>query len=109
MKKLLTLLSLTLFAFPAMADDLDTNREKVKQIFLSDEEPKVKDAVWTSDFVFKVGVKDDGTKRDGYAQYVCLVLAENGFTGKDVLVRVIDIDKLRKTGEWINLGTAKCQ
>lgn len=107
MKKLLTLAAITLATFPAFADELDTNREKVKQIFISDEEPKVKDALWTSDNVFKVSVKDDGTNRDGYAQYVCLVLSDNGFTGKGVLVRVVDHNKLLK-GEWVNLGTAKC-
>ncbi|WP_239688337.1 hypothetical protein, partial [Mannheimia haemolytica] len=77
MKKALTLLALSLFALPVQADSLELARNKVKQIFISDEEPKVKDATWTAPFIFKVGVFDDGTKRDGYAEYVCQVLYDH--------------------------------
>lgn len=109
MRKILTLLLATAIMMPAIADEFDAKREEVKQYFISDEEPKVKDAIWTNSTTFKVGVRDDGTKRDGYAQYVCLELYSRGFKGQGVLVRVVDIDKLVKTGEWINLGTAKCE
>ncbi|ABD90584.1 hypothetical protein [Mannheimia haemolytica] len=109
MKKALTLLALSLFALPVQADSLELARNKVKQIFISDEEPKVKDATWTAPFIFKVGVFDDGTKRDGYAEYVCQVLYDHGFKGKGVLVSVIDIKKLVQTGDWVDLGKAKCQ
>ncbi len=43
MKKALTLLALSLFALPVQADSLELARNKVKQIFISDEEPKVKE------------------------------------------------------------------
>ncbi|MDG6231826.1 hypothetical protein Q7506_05580 [Glaesserella parasuis] len=109
MKKLFVLLSALFLTFSASADNLDAQREKVKQIFLSDEEPKVKDAIWTTPTTFKVGVFDDGTRRDGYAGYVCLVLYENGFKDTGVLVHVIDIKKLISTGEWVVLGQAYCK
>ena len=109
MKKLLFILSLIAFIPNTYADDLDKAREEVKQYFIGDDEPKVKDAAWTSDFVFKVGVKDDGTNRNGYAEYVCLELYSRGFKDKGVLVKVIDINKLVQTGEWVDLGMAKCQ
>lgn len=72
-------------------------------------EPKVKDAIWTRPDVFKVGVYDDGSKRDGFALYVCQVLAENGFGGDRVTVQVVDIVRLVANGEWIKLGSARCQ
>lgn len=39
-------------------------------------EPKVKDAVITDSNILYVGVADDGTRRDGYAEYLCQVLKD---------------------------------
>lgn len=91
------------------ADELDMQRETVKQIFIGPEEPKVKDAIWTQKGVFKVGVIDDGTNRSGYANYVCEVLYEHGFKGKKVWVQVLDVVKLARDGDWVKLGEARCQ
>ncbi|MBR0573367.1 MULTISPECIES: hypothetical protein [Pasteurellaceae] len=108
MKKLLTIITLFTCVPFASADNLDKAREEVKNYFISDSEPKVIDAIWTSSNTFKVGVINDNTNRDGYAQYVCLELYDRGFKGKNVMVRVVDIQKLVQTGEWVNLGTAFC-
>ena len=91
------------------AETYSTNHEKVKKLFQSNEEKKVKDAVWTGKYIFKVGVFDDGSKRDGYASYVCQVLYDYGFKGKKVLVQVIDIVKLTSDSKWVKLGQAHCQ
>ena len=72
-------------------------------------EKKVKDAMWTSPGVLKAGVYADGSSKNGYAQYLCLVLYDHGFKGKNVLVRVIDIMKLANEDKWINIGKATCQ
>lgn len=72
-------------------------------------EPKVKDAIWASPGVLKAGVYADGTSKDGYAQYLCMVLYDHGFKGKSVLVRVIDIVKLTRDDKWVNIGKATCQ
>ena len=40
-------------------------------------ENKVINAVWVGDITLWVGVKDDGTRRDGYAQYICLLLHDH--------------------------------
>jgi len=92
----------------AQADELDAKRNEMVKYFKSDEEPKVIDAIWTMDNVFKVGVYDDGSRRDGYAQYVCMVLKENGFRGKEIYVQVIDYAKLMQTKKWIKLGETFC-
>lgn len=84
------------------------NHTKVENLFKSDEEKTTKDAVWTDVNTFKVGVYSDGTNRDGYAQYVCLTLYDYGFKGKNVLVRVVDYQKVLR-GQWVNLGTAFCK
>lgn len=89
--------------------ELDKARKDVEARFKgSRDEPTSKDAVWTADDVFKVGVIDDGTDRSGYAEYVCNVLYDYGFKEKKVWVQVIDIVKLTRTNKWEKLGEAHC-
>lgn len=69
-------------------------------------EPKVKDAAWAPNgFGLWVGVLDDGTRRDGYAGYICQVLVEHG-AAKGALVKVMDIAPPR--GEIRELGRMWC-
>ena len=101
-------ISFGVIVIQAQASTYSPQHEKVKTQFVGDEEPTAKDALWSAEDVFKVGVLDNGQNRDGYAGYVCQVLVDKGFKGRGVLVRVIDIKKLALTGEWVNLGTALC-
>ena len=91
---------------PSTPQISETEREAIATYFKGDEEPTAKDAVWTSSTMFKVGVLDNGSPRDGYAQYVCEVLRERGIRGVDV--QVIDIAKLVRTKKWVKLGQARC-
>ncbi len=84
-------------------------KELVATHFKSNKEPTAKDAVWTSDYNFKVGVIDDGSRRDGYANYVCEMLHAVSLKGKGIDVSVIDIAKLVSSGKWITLGRARCE
>lgn len=95
----------------AKADDAWRTRRHadVEAYFKSGAESKAKDALWTSEWMFKVGVIDDGTRRDGYANYVCQMLAEHGFRGQGLSVQIVDIVKLSKAGEWVKLGNARCE
>lgn len=56
--------------------------------------------------MLKVGVINNGTSRDGYAQYICEVVTEAGLKG--VSVQVIDIQKLVKSNKWEKLGESRC-
>lgn len=103
----LSLFSLASASFAA--ETYSANHEKVKKLFQSNEEKTAKDAIWTARDIFKVGVINDGTSRDGYAQYVCSVLDDYGFKGKGVWVQIIDIVKLTNNGKWVKLGEARCQ
>ena len=40
-------------------------------------EKKIIEAIITEANVLHVSVKDDGTRRDGFTQYLCLILKEN--------------------------------
>ncbi|WP_213380966.1 hypothetical protein [Allochromatium tepidum] len=74
----------SLIHFQANSETYSAQHEQVKQHFLSNEEKTTKDAIWTASDIFKVGVIDDGSRRDGYADYVCQVLYDYGFKGKKV-------------------------
>ena len=89
-------------------DTMTTSRDKVQSLFQSKNEPVAKDALWTSNNIFKVGVIDDGTLRNGYALYVCNILYEHGFKGKEIWVQVIDIVKLTQDNDWVKLGESHC-
>lgn len=100
---------LSVVALQVSAETYSAQHEKVKILFQSNEEKTAKDAIWTSRDIFKVGVINDGSRRDGYADYVCQVLYDYGFKGKKVWVQVIDIVKLTRNGDWVKLGESHCQ
>lgn len=100
---------LSIISFGAIASETySPKHEKVKKLFQGQSEPTAKDAVWTANNIFKVGVIDNGSRRDGYAQYVCEVLYDEGFKDKKVWVQIIDIVKLTRNGKWEKLGEAHC-
>lgn len=80
MKKILAVALLGILASHGIAysASFGPKHDKVVKIFQSGQEPTAKDAVWTQKDIFKVGVIDDGSRRDGYAQYVCEVLYDEG-------------------------------
>lgn len=88
---LLSITSLTSYAIERTVTQL-----KVEKLFQSSEEPTAKDALWTAKNIFKVAVFDDGSSRNGYAQYVCGVLNERGF--HKTWVQIIDVIKLTEIG-----------
>jgi hypothetical protein len=91
------------------AESYSPAHDKVKKLFQSNAEKSAKDAVWTQRGVFKVGVIDDRSSRNGYASYVCETLYDYGFKGQKVWVQVIDIVKLTRNNKWVKLGEAHCR
>lgn len=79
--------------------------EKIK------EEPKVKDAVITDANVLYVGVVNDGTNRDGYASYCCIVMNELNSSVKRV--KVVEFGSYnspnRDNAYGILLGESSCE
>lgn len=105
------LLTIVLFAslsipFTASAAPNPAQKAFVTYLVKSGKEPKVKDATWATDRNLYVGVIDDKTRRDGYADYICSVADDHGVTPK--LVKVIDIVKLVRTGKFVELGRSRC-
>jgi hypothetical protein len=106
---LIILLSVLCGCSPKVAETNSINHQKLVSHFQSDEEKIAKDAVWTAKDIFKVGILNDGTNRDGYAQYVCSVLDDYEFKGKGIWVQVIDIVQLTNGGKWVKLGEEICK
>ena len=87
-------------------------QKRMVKLFQSNEEPSVRDALWINETgFFKVGMYDDGTNRNGFAEYVCLTLHSEScyFRENDVWVQVIDIVKLLRDDDWVKLGEYRCR
>ena len=107
MKKLLFIVVMFIAAssFAQSAADVD----KVKTLMKA--EPKVKDFVLTSANVLYVSVIDNGTNRDGYAEYMCQVMRDEHV---NVLkVKVVKLgsqkDPKRDNAYGVKLGEAQCK
>ncbi len=90
----------------ASAEPTEAQRKFLTYLTKSGDEPKVKDATWATDHNLYVGVIDDGTRRDGYAEYLCSVAADFGLNPK--LIKIIDVVKVVRTGKFVELGRAYC-
>jgi aspartokinase len=73
-------------------------------------EKKVKEAIITEANVLYVSVVDDGTRRDGYAEYLCQILKENGSNINWVKVTKVNStnDPNRDNAYGVLLGESHC-
>lgn len=75
-------------------------------------EPKVKDLLYQQGQAveWQVGILDDGTSREGYARYICEILAENGASTPRTQVRIVDIARVSRGESFrsASLGQAAC-
>jgi len=74
-------------------------------------ESKIKEAIITDANVLYVSVEDDGTRRDGYAEYLCEILREHKATTTWVKVVKINSSKDQSSDNayGILLGEAHCE
>ena len=58
---------------------------------------------------FWASVRDDGSRRDGYADYLCLVLKDSGMPkGKFVLIKIWDAYSMTD-GKFKEIGRSECK
>jgi len=74
-------------------------------------EPKIKEAIITDANILYVTVEDDGTRRDGYAGYLCEVLNEHKATTKWVKVVKVNSsqDSNADNAYGVLLGEMNCE
>lgn len=72
-------------------------------------EKKVIDATWgpiKGPSLF-VAVKDDGSRRDGFAQYLCLVLKDHNISG--VIIHIMTYKNFLKYNTKKDIGYSHCK
>ena len=86
----------------------DVNEKALSEIR---KEEKVAEAIITDANVLYVSVKDDGTRRDGYAEYLCQILKENGSAINWVKVTKVGStnDPNKDNAYGVLLGEALCK
>lgn len=58
---------------------------------------------------FWVSVRDDGSRRDGYADYLCLVLKDSGMPkGKFIVIKIWDAYSMA-AGKFKEIGRSECK
>ncbi|MFH1806826.1 MAG: hypothetical protein ABID63_18250 [Pseudomonadota bacterium] len=109
MRYLLVFVLLLSFAVTSKADTISKENQSV---LLSDllSEKAILDAAFSDNgkSLF-VGVRDNGTSRDGFAMYVCEVLRGRvGGSGEAVYVKILDIVAAAMRDEHRELGKYRC-
>lgn len=91
------------------ATETSANNEKI--LAAVNGEPKVKDSYINDAGVLYVQVADDGTRRDGYAEYLCQLAKDNG--GGVSIVRVMQVNTFNDPNKYnafgVLLGESSCQ
>ncbi|MFC6998025.1 hypothetical protein [Rufibacter roseus] len=90
---------------------LSEEQEKERALRIVKAELKVLDATVTDADVLYVGVKDDGTRRDGYAEYLCQLMKDSSTTVSRVKVVKVGShnDPAKDNAYGILLGEAWCR
>lgn len=78
-----------------------------------EKEPKILEVVLDPETAvsWTIGVEDDGTRRTGYAEYVCIVLMEHGAVVEATTVRIVDHARVIANGgdfRKASLGHVHC-
>lgn len=88
---------------------IDEPNNKVALVEIK-KEPKIKEAIITDANVLYVTVEDDGTNRNGYAEYLCGILKEN--KASTSWVKIIKINSMNDENSdnayGVLLGEAMC-
>lgn len=97
---------------PESIDSKESQNQNSQSLLkLINSEPKVKEAIITDSNVLYVSVEDDGTKRDGFANYLCELIKEKG--SNIMLVKVVKVnstkDPNRDNAYGVLLGEAVCK
>jgi len=116
MRGILSMIFLLIFmVFPAAAEE-KLKPWQIKALQLLKQEKKVLDAWWRmpSRNILFIAMRPDGTRKDGFAEYVCMLLADTGAPkGKLKIVEVHDPATFQAykehTGSGSSMGMAACR
>jgi len=111
MKKVLIIFFAIILITPALihAESFGPKYDKIVTFFQGETEPKALDATWDSKTSFKIGVVDDGSNWENYANHACEILYNEELKGQAIEVKIIDIHQLAYKKRWVTLGHATCK
>jgi hypothetical protein len=111
MKKVFIIFFAVILTSPVLiyAESFGQKYDKIVTFFQGETEPAALDAIWDSKTSFKIGVIDDGSNWDNYANHTCEILDNEDFKGQKIEVKIIDIQKLAHKKKWVTLGHAICK
>ena len=106
MKRLLTgLLALCLATAPATSQE--NWRDEAVAYLLKEDAKTVVEAMFTQDISLWISVRDDGSRRDGLAEYFCLVL-QDFMPADDMAIITIWDAAAMASDELKELGKSTC-
>ncbi len=85
----------------------DEKRAKIVEYFKGDDEKQVKDATFINS-TLSLGMINDGSSRDGFAEYACQVLKDDFKVKELVVVKIVDIGKLVSENKIEKIGEKNC-
>ena len=111
MKKVLIIFFAVILMTPALihAESFGPVYDKIVTFFQGETEPSALDATWDSKTELKIGVMDDGSNWDNYANYACEILYNEKLKGQGIEVKIIDIQQLAYKKKWVTLGHTTCE
>jgi hypothetical protein len=95
-------------ASPAFTQSMGEADWKAQAVSLAKAEPQVVDAMFSGASSFWTSALDDGSRRDGFADYLCLVMHDAGMPSGDFyVIRVWDAAAMARD-EMKEIGRAEC-
>ena len=83
--------------------------KKDKLISLVKKEKKVFGPTWESENFLTFGMLNDGTQRDGFAQYICILKNDAGLKGHRIFIKIYDAASMMNGGKAIVIGESVCK
>lgn len=104
------ILTLSIVLFTILTSFAQKSGGKQAALNAVKKEKKVKEAIMTEANVLYVAVIDDGTRRDGYAEYLCAVLKDYGVQMRIKVVKFGSTNSPKRDNAYgILLGESWCK
>lgn len=87
-----------------------TEKQKEKILKIVKSEPKVKDAIFPngSDNLLYVGMYDNGSRRDGFAEYLCISINEKVKLPHQIFIKIVDYKDILQQKGFREIGRYFC-
>ncbi|WP_116082115.1 hypothetical protein [Tropicimonas sp. IMCC34011] len=93
----------------AAAQNVEDWRTEATRLFLEDNTTSVVEAMFTADRSFWISMRDNGSRRDGFAEYACIALHDFGMPyGETVIISVWDAYAMAQ-GDLVKIGENHCE